>query len=290
MTEYVFDIALDRRFTESPPAGAVDVTAADTLLIHNSETGMVMRIPFSALSTALSSALSGAYAPLVDGKVPAANLPAYVDDVLEYANLSSFPATGETGKIYVALDTNLTYRWSGSAYVEISQSLALGETSATAYRGDRGKTAYDHSQTSGNPHGTSKADVGLGNVDNTSDANKPVSTAQATALAGKQDNLNGLFQSNGGVYADAPDWTWVTLMTFPSVNMGTWIVNVALWANSASTWSGTYLVNMQANTSVVTALRTSSGNLSVQMSGRNLQARQGVGVAFSITWAVTRLS
>lgn len=63
--------------------------------------------------------------------------------------------------------------------------LALGETSTTAYRGDRGKTAYDHSQTSGNPHGTSKADVGLGNVDNTSDANKPVSTAQQTALDGK---------------------------------------------------------------------------------------------------------
>lgn len=78
------------------------------------------------------------------GKVPAAQLPSYVDDVLEYATLSSFPVTGESGKIYVALDTNLTYRWSGSAYVEISQSLALGETSSTAYRGDRGKIAYDH--------------------------------------------------------------------------------------------------------------------------------------------------
>lgn len=53
---------------------------------------------------------------------------------------------GETGKIYVDLDTNKTYRWSGSIYVEISESLALGETSTTAYRGDRGKTAYDHSQ------------------------------------------------------------------------------------------------------------------------------------------------
>ena len=82
----------------------------------------------------------------------------------------------------MALDTNLTYRWSGSAYVEISPSLALGETSSTAYRGDRGKTAYDHSQVTGNPHGTTKANVGLGNVDNTSDANKPVSTAQQTAL------------------------------------------------------------------------------------------------------------
>lgn len=55
-----------------------------------------------------------------DAKVPAAYLPSYVDDVLEYANLAAFPATGETGKIYVALDTNKTYRWSGTVYVEIS--------------------------------------------------------------------------------------------------------------------------------------------------------------------------
>lgn len=74
-----------------------------------------------------------------DSKIPAAQLPSYVDDVLEYDNKSAFPKTGEAGKIYVAKDTNLTYRWSGSAYVEISQSLALGETSSTAYAGDKGK-------------------------------------------------------------------------------------------------------------------------------------------------------
>ena len=74
-----------------------------------------------------------------DGKVPAAQLPSYVDDVLEYDKKASFPTTGETGKIYVAKDTNLTYRWGGSAYVEISVSLALGETSSTAYAGDKGK-------------------------------------------------------------------------------------------------------------------------------------------------------
>lgn len=74
-----------------------------------------------------------------DGKVPAAQLPSYVDDVLEYDKKASFPTTGEAGKIYVAKDTNLTYRWGGSAYVEISVSLALGETSSTAYAGDKGK-------------------------------------------------------------------------------------------------------------------------------------------------------
>lgn len=78
-----------------------------------------------------------------DGKVPSAQLPSYVDDVLEYANKASFPATGESGKIYTDLATNLIYRWSGSSYVEISQSLALGETSSTAYAGDKGKAVTD---------------------------------------------------------------------------------------------------------------------------------------------------
>lgn len=78
-----------------------------------------------------------------DGKVPSTQLPSYVDDVLEFTNKAAFPATGETGKIYVAKDTNLTYRWSGSAYVEISVSLALGETSSTAYAGDKGKALAD---------------------------------------------------------------------------------------------------------------------------------------------------
>ena len=117
-----------------------------------------------------------------NGTVPAAQLPSYVDDVVEYANLAAFPGTGESGKIYVALDTNLTYSWGGSSYVEISQSLALGETSSTAYRGDRGKTAFDHTSLTNNPHSVTKAQVGLGNCDNTSDANKPVSTAGQAAL------------------------------------------------------------------------------------------------------------
>lgn len=90
------------------------------------------------------------------GLVPSSQLPSYVDDVLEYPSPGDFPSTGEEGKIYVTKDTNLTYRWSGTGYVEISKSLALGETSSTAYRGDRGKAAYDHSQVrdGSNPHRT----------------------------------------------------------------------------------------------------------------------------------------
>lgn len=104
------------------------------------------------------------------GHVPAAQLPSYVDDVVDgYYHEGEFysdPAyqeqiTPESGKIYLDAVTNITYRWSGSAYVPIGSDLALGETSSTAYRGDRGKTAYDHSQIkTGNPHGTKAADIG----------------------------------------------------------------------------------------------------------------------------------
>ena len=118
-------------------------------------------------------------ADLVAGKVPTSQLPSYVDDVLEYATLAAFPATGETGKIYVALNTNLTYRWSGTAYVEISKSLALGETADTAYRGDRGKTAYDHSQAAGNPHSTTAAQI----------PNTPAGTIAATTVQGAINEL-----------------------------------------------------------------------------------------------------
>jgi hypothetical protein len=96
-----------------------------------------------------------------NGFVPSAQLPSYVDDVLEYANYAALPAEGEAHKIYITLDDNKTYRWGGSVYVFMSDDVTLGETSATAYRGDRGKTAYDHSQiTDGsNPHATTFANI-----------------------------------------------------------------------------------------------------------------------------------
>jgi len=83
-------------------------------------------------------------ADLVDGKVPSSQLPSYVDDVLEFATRSAFPSTGESGKIYVALDTNKAYRWSGTVYIEISEGDMLASvydnTSAVANAG--GIVAY----------------------------------------------------------------------------------------------------------------------------------------------------
>lgn len=114
----------------------------------------------------------------ISGTISAANLPSYVDDVLEYASLSKFPTTGESGKIYTALDTNKIYRWSGSAYIVISETIALGTTHSSAGYGDESRAAYNHStKTSGNPHHVTKTDVGLGNVDNTADSAKSVKYA-----------------------------------------------------------------------------------------------------------------
>lgn len=130
------------------------------------------------LANAASKSDLASKADLVDGKVPAAQLPSFVDDVLEYGSKAEFPASGETGKIYVAKDTNLAYRWSGTQYVEINPSLALGETATTAYPGDKGKAAADlasktsrrldgyqaqydsHLQNTSNPHGVTAAQVG----------------------------------------------------------------------------------------------------------------------------------
>ena len=80
------------------------------------------------------------------GKVPSAQLPSYVDDVLEFYSKDAFPNTGESGKIYIAIDTNKSYRWGGSGYGEISSSLALGSTSSTAFPGDRGAAAESKAQ------------------------------------------------------------------------------------------------------------------------------------------------
>jgi hypothetical protein len=121
----------------------------------------------------------------ISGTISAANLPSYVDDVLEYASLSKFPTTGESGKIYTALDTNKIYRWSGSAYVVISETVALGTTHSSAGYGDESRAAYNHStKTSGNPHHVTKTDVGLGNVDNTADSAKSVKYATSAGSAG----------------------------------------------------------------------------------------------------------
>jgi hypothetical protein len=123
-------------------------------------------------------------AKITSGVLDAARLPSFVDDVLEYANLASFPGTGETGKIYVALDTNKTYRWSGSAYIYITS----GAVDSVA-----GKTGVVT---------LVKGDVGLGNVDNTADSAKNVATA-ATWTTARTVSLGGDLSGSASVNGSA---------------------------------------------------------------------------------------
>lgn len=169
-------------------------------------------------------------ADLVAGKVPASQLPGFVDDVEEYANLAALPATGEAGKMYTALDSNKIYRWSGTVYIEISGSpgstdavvegatnlyftegrvrstlltglstavnavIAAGDSFLSAL-GKLQRQHTDHASATTNPHAVTKEQVGLGNAENTADIDKVVSLATQTQLNAKVsktgDTLSG---------------------------------------------------------------------------------------------------
>lgn len=174
-------------------------------------------------ATAVTQALS-TKADLIAGVIPANQLPSFVDDVLNFPDLASFPVVGGNGKIYIAEDVNKTYRWGGSSYVEIGGGgVALGETSSTAYRGDRGKIAYDHSLSQGNPHNTTTSDISEGTKLffteprvrqavltglNTSTATPALATDQLLAAIGKlQAQINNI----------APP-TWVSATSIGTVH------------------------------------------------------------------------
>jgi hypothetical protein len=123
------------------------------------------------------------------GKVPAAQIPGGLDEILEFANFAAFPVTGVSGNYYLDLATGRMWRWSGSVYVEVSPSPgttdAVPEGSVNLYfTNPRASAAAPVQSVAGKVGSVTlvKADVGLGNVDNTSDINKPVSTAQNTAI------------------------------------------------------------------------------------------------------------
>lgn len=158
-----------RPFTVDAKGRITGIGAAVTITpAWESVTGKPTTLAGYGISDAVASSKLGAANGVAtldaSGLVPTSQLPSYVDDVLEFASLAGFPVTGEAGKIYVDLTTNKTYRWSGTAYVYITS----GAVDSVA-----GKTGVVV---------LVKADVGLGSVDNTPDANKPVSTAQQAAL------------------------------------------------------------------------------------------------------------
>lgn len=138
------------------------------------------------------------------------NLPdlSIYDSFDQYADLASFPATGDADVVYVAQDTGYLYRWTGSTYAQMSVELALGETASTAYRGDRGKTAFDHTSLTNNPHNVTKTQVGLSNVPNTDATARSSHTGTQTASTISdfdtqvESNINTLAKLNA-IIADA---------------------------------------------------------------------------------------
>lgn len=138
----------DRYYTENE---VDDLLTAKANATHNHNASNINTgtLAVDRLPSIPDSKITGMSATKLSGIIPQANLPSYVDDVIEYNGKSNFPEAGETGKIYVDTSTNKTYRWSGTSYVEISSSLALGTTSSTAFRGDYGNTAYQHATAKG---------------------------------------------------------------------------------------------------------------------------------------------
>ena len=149
-------------------------------------------------TTAVGSA--NGVAPLdANGLVTSSYLPSYVDDVLEYATRAGFPAMGETGKIYVDTDTNKTYRWGGSEYVEISASLAIGTTSSTAAAGNHTHTVSITPSTTNVYSMTSAGSVSAGTA---------ASYTQGTFTAGSLTmTINGTDSNQLDIVFTAPNHT-----------------------------------------------------------------------------------
>lgn len=135
--------------------GSVENKTAAQILAGLTSGMVTGALGYTPISSSAKGQANGVASLDGNGKVPAAQLPSFVDDIIEGVHEegkffigggseSGTEVTPETGKIYVDTNTNVTYRWGGTEYVEVSSSLALGETSGSAYRGDRGKTAYDH--------------------------------------------------------------------------------------------------------------------------------------------------
>ena len=184
-------------------------------------------------------------AKITTGTIDAARLPSYVDDVIEGANLAAFPATGETGKIYVALDTNKTYRWSGSAYVYITS----GAVDSVA-----GKTGVVT---------LVKGDVGLGNVDNTADSVKSVASAAVLTTA---RTINGVsFNGSAAITVTANTTNALTIgtgLSGTSFNGGS-AVTIAI-DSTVATLTGTQTLT---NKTIAAGSNTISGLTNANLSG-----------------------
>jgi len=176
--------------------GAVVLTVAD--------------VSGAASSSALSSGLAGK-ADLVGGLVPSAQLPGFVDDVLEFATFAAFPVTGETGKLYVSVATNRIWRWSGSIYVEVVSSPgstdAVTEGSVNLYFTTARGEAAAASWWAGSAPKTKLDGVAIGATANSSDAtllarSNHTGTQAFSTITGTPTTLSGYGITDGFTQAN----------------------------------------------------------------------------------------
>ncbi len=149
---------------------------------------------------AANKGVANGYASLDSGGlVPASQLPSYVDDVLEYANLAGFPASGETGKIYVALDTNKIYRWSGATYIEVSATVGTiwgGITGTLSNQTDL-QNALNAKQNNLSGTGFVKSTAGTISYDTSTDYPYPTGTTGVTGVGSTGAGVSGMVGSTG---------------------------------------------------------------------------------------------
>ena len=195
--EMTFKQDLSDYVTDSELAGLL-AGKADTVHTHDAADVATGTFDAERIPTITDDKIASVSAEKITGTIPNENLPSYVDDVVEVDNYAALPPTGEAGKIYVDKETNKTYRWGGSAYVEISASLALGETSSTAFRGDYGKVAYDHAQAKGSEFATGLYKIST-NAEGHVTSATAVTKGDITALGIPSEDTNTTYTAGSGL-------------------------------------------------------------------------------------------
>ena len=259
----------DVTYTSGSFNGSANVTGTATLANSGVTAGTYTKITVDAKGRATSgTTLSASDIPNLDaskitsGVLDAARLPSYVDDVLEYTNLAAFPVTGETGKIYVALDTNKTYRWGGSSYVYITS----GAVDSVA-----GKTGVVT---------LTSSDVGLGLVENKSSATirSELTSANVTTALGftpyNSTNPSGYITSSAlSSYLPLSGGTLTGNITVSSTSVGAQFGNLSVgyggYYNTLQTKDGTSDLHLNYSSTGNINLGVGGGYTTINQSTRS---------------------
>ena len=272
----------------SNSAGAITVSAVtSTQLGYLSGVTSPIQTQLNARELTANKGAVNGYAPLDStGRVPAANLPAYVDDVVEYPSASAFPTTGTAGMLYVALDTNRIYRWSGTAYVEISPSPgstdSVPEGSVNLYFTNARAVAAVQSQLDAKANSSVSITAGTGltgggNLTTSRTLSVVYGTTAGTSAQGNDSRLS-----------DSREWTASTVSQ-AEAEAGTatdrraWTAQrvrqaIVAWWNATSTTVGRALATL-ANPSAVRFIRINADNTVTARTAAEMRTDLGLGTA-----------